>query len=215
MKNVIIAINFVALLFAQNGSISGTVTDADGNPLAGANVAVEGTSMGGATVGSGAYLINGVSAGTYSVTASYIGYKSGTKSVTVSDGATATVDFTLSVDALESSIVLVTGTRAAGRTSMKSPSPIDGFAEMELRRQGNGDFTETLRNQVPSFNATPLTGDGSAFVRPTSMRGLPPDNILVLTNSKRRHRSALISHFGAAMNAVSYTHLTLPTTPYV
>ena len=200
MKNIIIAINFVALLFAQNGSISGTVTDADGNPLAGANVAVEGTPMGGATVGSGAYLINGVSAGTYSVTASYIGYKSGTKSVTVSDGATATVDFTLSVDALESSIVLVTGTRAAGRTSMKSPSPIDGFAEMELRKQGNGDFTETLKNQVPSFNATPLTGDGSAFVRPTSMRGLPPDNILVLTNSKRRHRSALISHFGAAMN---------------
>ena len=200
MKNVIIAINFVALLFAQNGSISGTVTDADGNPLAGANVAVEGTPMGGATVGSGAYLINGVSAGTYSVTASYIGYKSGTKSVTISDGATATVDFTLSVDALESSIVLVTGTRAAGRTSMKSPSPIDGFAEMELRKQGNGDFTETLKNQVPSFNATPLTGDGSAFVRPTSMRGLPPDNILVLTNSKRRHRSALISHFGAAMN---------------
>ena len=200
MKNIIIAINFVALLFAQNGSISGTVTDADGNPLAGANVAVEGTSMGGATVGSGAYLINGVSAGTYSVTASYIGYKSGTKSVTISDGATATVDFTLSVDALESSIVLVTGTRAAGRTSMKSPSPIDGFAEMELRKQGNGDFTETLKNQVPSFNATPLTGDGSAFVRPTSMRGLPPDNILVLTNSKRRHRSALISHFGAAMN---------------
>ena len=200
MKNIIIAINFVALLFAQNGSISGTVTDADGNPLAGANVAVEGTPMGGATVGSGAYLINGVSAGTYSVTASYIGYKSGTKSVTISDGATATVDFALSVDALESSIVLVTGTRAAGRTSMKSPSPIDGFAEMELRKQGNGDFTETLKNQVPSFNATPLTGDGSAFVRPTSMRGLPPDNILVLTNSKRRHRSALISHFGAAMN---------------
>ena len=148
-------------LFAQNGSISGTVTDADGNPLAGANVAVDGTSMGGATVGSGAYLINGVSAGTYSVTASYIGYKSGTKSVTVLDGATATVDFTLSVDALETAIVLVTGTRAAGRTSMKSPSPIDGFAEMELRRQGNGDFTETLRNQVPSFNATPLTGDGA------------------------------------------------------
>ena len=36
MKKIIIAINFVALLFAQNGSISGTVTDADGNPLAGA-----------------------------------------------------------------------------------------------------------------------------------------------------------------------------------
>ncbi|MCS5644914.1 MAG: TonB-dependent receptor, partial [Candidatus Marinimicrobia bacterium] len=94
----------------------------------------------------------------------------------------------------------VTGTRAAGRTSMKSPTPIDGFDNQTLRRQGNGDMTETLKNQVPSFNATPLTGDGAAFVRPTSMRGLPPDNVLVLTNSKRRHRSALISHFGAAMN---------------
>ena len=148
MKNVIIAINFVALLFAQNGSISGTVTDANGAWVAGANVSVDGTSIkDAATVGSGAYLIIGVSAGTYSVTASYIGYESGTLSVTVSDGATATLDFTLSVDALESSIVLVTGTRAAGRTSMKSPSPIDGFAEMELRKQGNGDFTETLKNQ--------------------------------------------------------------------
>ena len=43
-------------------------------------------------------------------------------------------------------------------------------------------------------------GDGAAFVRPTSLRGLPPDDILILVNSKRRHRSALISHFGAAMN---------------
>ena len=83
---------------------------------------------------------------------------------------------------------------------MKSPTPIDGFDDLSLRRQGNGDLTETLKNLVPSFNATPLTGDGAAFVRPTSMRGLPPDNILVMTNSKRRHRSALISHFGAAMN---------------
>ena len=63
-----------------------------------------------------------------------------------------------------------------------------------------GDLTETLKNQVPSFNATPFTGDGSSFVRSTSMRGLPSDNVLVLTNSKRRHRSALIAHFGSAMN---------------
>lgn len=53
---------------------------------------------------------------------------------------------------------------------------------------------------MPSFTATPLTGDGAAFVRPTSLRGLPPDEVLVLVNSKRRHRSALIAHFGAAMN---------------
>ena len=196
---IIVVLNCAAWLFAQNGSISGTVSDADGNPLAGANVSVEGTSMGAATTTSGAYSISGVPAGSYTVTASFIGYEPSSQSVDVGAGS-AQADFSLATSALAGADVFVTGTRAAGRTAMKSPTPIDGFDDLSLRRQGNGDLTETLKNQVPSFNATPLTGDGAAFVRPTSMRGLPPDNILVMTNSKRRHRSALISHFGAAMN---------------
>ena len=196
---IIVVLNCAAWLFAQDGSISGTVSDADGNPLAGANVSVEGTSMGAATITSGAYSISGVPAGSYTVTASFIGYESSNQSVDVGAGS-AQADFSLATSALAGADVFVTGTRAAGRTAMKSPTPIDGFDDLSLRRQGNGDITETLKNQVPSFNATPLTGDGAAFVRPTSMRGLPPDNILVMTNSKRRHRSALISHFGAAMN---------------
>ena len=187
------------LSFAIGQSISGTITDENGNGLAGANVTVEGTNMGAAANSSGSYSISGVAPGTYTVSASFIGYNSSSKSVNVGDGG-ATANFSLASSALAGAGVLVTGTRAAGRTSMKSPTPIDGFDNQTLRRQGNGDMTETLKNQVPSFNATPLTGDGAAFVRPTSMRGLPPDNVLVLTNSKRRHRSALISHFGAAMN---------------
>ncbi|MEC7745489.1 MAG: TonB-dependent receptor, partial [Candidatus Neomarinimicrobiota bacterium] len=187
------------LSFAVGQTISGTVTDENGNGLAGANVTVEGTNMGAAANSSGSYSISGVALGTYTVSASFIGYNSSSKSVIVGDGG-ATANFSLASSALAGAGVFVTGTRAAGRTSMKSPTPIDGFDNQTLRRQGNGDMTETLKNQVPSFNATPLTGDGAAFVRPTSMRGLPPDNILVLTNSKRRHRSALISHFGAAMN---------------
>ena len=196
---IIVVLNCAAWLFAQDGSISGTVSDADGNPLAGANVSVEGTSMGAATITSGAYSISGVPAGSYTVTASFIGYESSNQSVDVGAGS-AQADFSLATSALAGADVFVTGTRAAARTAMKSPTPIDGFDDLTLRRQGNGDLTETLKNLVPSFNATPLTGDGAAFVRPTSMRGLPPDNILVMTNSKRRHRSALISHFGAAMN---------------
>jgi len=187
------------LSFAVGKTISGTVTDENGNGLAGANVTVEGTNMGAAANSSGSYSISGVAPGTYTVTASFIGYSSSSRSVNVGDGG-ATANFSLAASALAGAGVFVTGTRAAGRTSMKSPTPIDGFDNQTLRRQGNGDMTETLKNQVPSFNATPLTGDGAAFVRPTSMRGLPPDNVLVLTNSKRRHRSALISHFGAAMN---------------
>ena len=136
--------------------------------------------MGAAADGSGRYSISGVSAGNYTVTASFIGYNSSSKSVNVGSGG-STVNFSLSASALAGAGVFVTGTRAAGRTAMKSPTPIDGFDNQTLRRQGNGDMTETLKNQVPSFNATPLTGDGAAFVRPTSMRRLPPDKVLVLT----------------------------------
>jgi len=200
MKKLIImlTLGMFSGLMAQ-GSIVGSVTDADGNALPGANVAVEGTSLGAATDGNGSYSISGVPAESYTLTASFIGYESSSQSVTVGSGASQ-VDFSLATSALAGADVFVTGTRAAARTAMKSPTPIDGFDDLTLRRQGNGDLTETLKNIVPSFNATPLTGDGAAFVRPTSMRGLPPDNILVMTNSKRRHRSALISHFGAAMN---------------
>ena len=194
---VILIILNISLILGQ--TVSGTVTDENGNGLGGANVTVDGTNMGAAADANGSYAINGVSPGSYSVTASFIGYSSSSNSVTVGDNG-ATANFALAIDALAASDVFVTGTRTAGRTAMKSPSPIDGFNEQDLRRQGNGDMTETLRNQVPSYNATPLTGDGSAFVRSTSMRGLPSDNVLVLTNSKRRHRSALIAHFGAAMN---------------
>ncbi len=100
--------------------------------------------------------------------------------------------------------VVVTGARGKPRTATQSPVPIDSFNSATIERQGNGDMTETLKNLIPSFSATPLTGDGSAFVRSTSLRGLPPDEALVLVNSKRRHRSALIAHFGAAMNSGSH-----------
>ena len=107
--------------------------------------------------------------------------------------------------------VLITGTRSKGRVASDSPVPIDSFNAGDLAAQAHGDMTETIKNLVPSFSATPLTGDGSAFVRSTSLRGLPPDEVLVLVNSKRRHRSSLIQQFGSAMasgsHAVDIGHL--------
>ena len=97
--------------------------------------------------------------------------------------------------------VVVTGTRSVARTTTDSTVPIDSFSGLELEQQAQGDMTELIKNLVPSYTATPLTGDGSSFVRSTSLRGLPPDEVLVLVNSKRRHRSALIQHFGAAMSS--------------
>ncbi|MDX1499906.1 MAG: TonB-dependent receptor [Woeseiaceae bacterium] len=97
--------------------------------------------------------------------------------------------------------VTVTGTRSRARSVTDSPVAIESFGPEQLDLQAHGDLTENLKNLIPSFTATALTGDGSAFVRSTSLRGLPPDETLLLVNSKRRHRSALIQLFGAAMSA--------------
>jgi iron complex outermembrane receptor protein len=97
--------------------------------------------------------------------------------------------------------IVTTGTRSRPRSATDSPVAIDSFGPDALDRQAHGDLTENIKNLVPSFTATALTGDGSAFVRSTSLRGLPPDETLLLVNGKRRHRSALLQLFGAAMSA--------------
>jgi iron complex outermembrane receptor protein len=101
-------------------------------------------------------------------------------------------------------VVTTIGTRSKPRSAADSPVPIDTFSAAQLDQQPHGDMTENIKNLVPSFTAAPLTGDGSAFVRSTALRGLPPDEVLLLVNNKRRHRSALIQHFGAAMSQGSH-----------
>lgn len=186
--------------FGQTGNISGKVMDQNGAALAGANVAIQGLTLGAAADMHGEFIVKNVPVGTYNLEAGFIGFKKNVQQVKIVSGETATVNFTLEEDVLLMGDIVVTGTRSKARSAIESPVPIDMFTSREVERQGNGDLTETLKNIVPSFSATPLTGDGAAFVRPTSLRGLPPDDVLILMNSKRRHRSALIAHFGAAMN---------------
>ncbi len=96
--------------------------------------------------------------------------------------------------------IVVTGSRSAKpRSVADSPVPIDVILGAEFNLVGNSaDLTDNLRIFVPSYTATPATGDGSAFVRPTSLRGTAPDQSLVLIDGKRRHRSALVHFFAPA-----------------
>ena len=101
-----------AAIFAQ--SISGKVTDTDtGEPLVGANVVVEGTDLGAAAQADGTYSIK-VDEGSYTVTASVIGYESSTKLVNVSGDVT--LDFSLAVSAVEMSALEVLASRAGEKT---------------------------------------------------------------------------------------------------
>lgn len=96
--------------------------------------------------------------------------------------------------------VMVVGSRSGKpRAATDSPVPIDTFSGAAFGATGNtADITDNLKTLVPSFTASPATGDGSAFVRPTSLRGMAPDQTLVLVNGKRRHRSALVQFFAPA-----------------
>lgn len=96
--------------------------------------------------------------------------------------------------------IITVGSRSSKpRSSADSPVPVDSLnAETFNSLGGAADITDNLKVLVPSFNALPATGDGSAFVRPTSLRGTSPDQTLVLVNGKRRHRSALVQFFAPA-----------------
>ncbi|MEO2174282.1 MAG: TonB-dependent receptor, partial [bacterium] len=96
--------------------------------------------------------------------------------------------------------VITIGTRSAKeRSASDSPVPIDVIGGDDFDTiGGSADITDNLRALVPSYTATPATGDGSAFVRPTSLRGMASDQTLILVNGKRRHRSALVQFFAPA-----------------
>ena len=96
--------------------------------------------------------------------------------------------------------IVTTGTRSAKpRSAGDSPVPVDVLSSNDFEAMGNtADMTDNIKALVPSYTATPATGDGSAFVRPTSLRGTAPDQTLVLINGKRRHRSALVQFFAPA-----------------
>ncbi len=94
--------------------------------------------------------------------------------------------------------IVVTGARGRPRTVSDSPVPIDVFTAADLRAVSYTDTNDILKTLVPSFNLgrQPIS-DGASFIRPATLRGLPTDKTLMLINSKRRHRAALVSIGGS------------------
>jgi len=94
--------------------------------------------------------------------------------------------------------IIVTGTRRADRTVASSPVPIDVLPTTELSKSGMGELNKVLNALVPSFNfPQPSITDGTDHIRPATLRGLSPDQTLVLINGKRRHASALVNVNGS------------------
>jgi len=94
--------------------------------------------------------------------------------------------------------VVVTGTRATDRTVAESASPIDIVTPAMLESTGTVELATALSRALPSLNfPRPAITDGTDAVRPAQLRGLAPDQVLVLVNGKRRHTTALINLNGS------------------
>ncbi|KCZ87743.1 TonB-dependent receptor [Hyphomonas jannaschiana VP2] len=94
--------------------------------------------------------------------------------------------------------VVVTGTRTANRTALETAVPVDVFPVEELTETGRVELNQILSTTVPSFNFNQTAiNDGTDIIRPATLRGLSPDQTLVLVNGKRRHSSSLVNINGS------------------
>lgn len=101
-------------------------------------------------------------------------------------------------DATKLQTVVVTGTRSVNRSQSSSLSPIDVVTSQDLQSFGDTQLGAVLSRLAPSLNFPRAPGnDGSGIVRPAALRGLSPDETLVLVNGKRWHTSALLNLQGA------------------
>jgi len=181
----------LVLLFGVVGlagaQITGTVLDDGGAPLPGASVVVKGTTTGATTDFDGKFSINAEVGDTLVV--SYIGFE--TKEVTAESGE---MNVQLASGVALSEVVII-GSRAPNRTAVESAVPVDVIDMKELNSVGpQVNLNQILNYVAPSFTSNTQTiSDGTDHIDPASLRGLGPDQVLVLINGKRRHNSSLIN----------------------
>ncbi len=175
--------------------IQGKITDAEsGEPLIGVNVLIKGTLIGTVSDFDGTFKLITTKSLPVVLVISYTGYD--TQELTVeSEGEFVAV-------ALSSGVTLgtvqVVGSRSYNRSTTDSPVAVDVIDIADIATStGRVEINQMLQYSAPSFNATKQSGsDGADHIDPASLRGLGPDQTLVLINGKRRHQSSLVNVFG-------------------
>ncbi|HEV2751237.1 MAG TPA: TonB-dependent receptor [Gemmatimonadales bacterium] len=172
-RGLAVAVGFWLVLpggraLAQGGSIGGKVTDEQGAGVAGAQVTVEQTGKGAVTGANGAYMIEAVPAGSHVVRVRIIGYRSQTKTVSVSAGRQTTEDFSLAADPLKLEAVVVTGTETP-RTKLETSNATTVLSAADLVQAAPRSTSEALR-LVPGF--TRVESSGGEVNENYTMRGI-------------------------------------------
>jgi iron complex outermembrane recepter protein len=181
----------ITTAFAQQ-TVSGRVTDEKGNPVEGISVKLKGTTTGTTTDKNGDYTIK----------------VSGTNPVLVFSGvgfndrevnAFSAANVSMESEAITLTGVEMVGTRSLKRSSTETPVPVDIIPVAKVTNQlGLVEINSILHYIAPSFNSNRQSGaDGADHIDPATLRGLGPDQTLVLINGKRRHQSSLVNLYGS------------------
>src|SRR5215475_3947872 len=183
-----------AMLPAQGvGTLKGKTTGPNGEALPGASISVTGTVRGAITRGDGTYRVT-LPVGRYEVRARAFGFAVSVDSVTISAGATTTKDFTPPPVATNLETVAILGSRSEQRTVISAPVPVDVLSVADLQQSGRTETAQILEAAAPSINFPRASiADGSDHIRPATLRGLSPDQALILINGKRRHVASLVN----------------------
>lgn len=197
------------LALAQKITVTGTIANTSGTEtLVGVSVVIKGTNIGTTSDANGSFSISAKPSDLLVI--SYTGYK--TQTVEIAGRKNLSVKLESNIKELGE--VVTVGTRSAGRVKLETPVPVDVVNVAKATSStGRLDLTDILNYAAPSFNYNKQSGsDGADHVELGTLRGLGPDQTLVLINGKRRHQTAFVSVFGTRGRGNSGTDLSsIPT----
>ena len=196
-------------IFAQQLTINGKVTDAaNGAGLPGVTIRIEGKNGGATADADGKYSVSADAADV--LVFNYTGYKEIKEKI----AGRREINIGMEADGIALEQIVVVGSRRANRIKTETPVPVDvinvGATSITSSRV---DITSMLNYAAPSFNYNKQSGsDGADHIDLATLRGLGPDQTLVLINGKRRHQTAYVSVFGTRGRGNSGTDLNaIPT----
>ncbi len=172
--------------FSSFAQVSGKVSSTKGEGLPGVNVSIKGTNKGASTDVNGDFKVNAAQGDV--LTFSFIGYKNQEVKVTATN-----INITLEETTSSLTEIVVIGSRGLARTDVDRPVPVDVLSARELRATGQTELGQQVQFMSPSFNSTKNGINGIAnYADPASLKGLSPDQMLVLINGKRYHQFAAV-----------------------
>ncbi len=194
--------------FVSAQTVNGIIKDTNGNPISGVTISNKNSKQATTTKADGSFSIAAKNTDVLLVTA--IGFAEQELIV----GSNTTFNIAMLTKAVTENDVVVLGTRRVGRVKVATAVPVDVVKVNQVTNPtARMDLTSILNYAAPSFNYNKQSGsDGADHIDLATLRGLGPDQTLVLINGKRRHQTSFVSVFGTRGRGNSGTDLNaIPT----